>query len=213
MESQVIIIFQLVVFIFSVMIHEISHGAIALRLGDSTAKDAGRLTLNPLKHIDLFGSILLPLFLVLVNSPFLFGWAKPVPYNPLRLRDPKRGAGIIAAAGPLSNLLVAAFFAVAYRFISALENAPAFGTLGILMGSIVAVNIVLAVFNLIPIPPLDGSGVLFSVLPNRFYPVEEFLSRFGMYILLFLMFSGSLDIIRPIAQVLYNFFLGVPISF
>ncbi|MEK7554937.1 MAG: site-2 protease family protein [Patescibacteria group bacterium] len=209
MDEQIILIFQFIVFIFSVMIHEISHGAVALRLGDPTAKNAGRLTLNPIKHIDLFGSILLPLLLVTIKSPFLFGWAKPVPYNPMNLRDPKRGSGLIAAAGPVSNLLVAAFFGIIYRMIDASgTTTPGAITLAGFAASIVAVNVALALFNLIPIPPLDGSGILFSILPERFSGVQHVLSRYGFYILLFLMFTGGFNFITPIAQALFSVFVG-----
>lgn len=211
MDQQIVLIFQLVVFIFSVMIHEISHGAVALRLGDSTAKDAGRLTLNPIRHIDPMGSILLPLFLVLLQSPFLFGWAKPVPYNPMNLKNPKRGAGIIGAAGPASNLLVAAFFAVVYRVAAGFGATGGAGaaTLAGLSATIVAVNIALALFNLIPIPPLDGSNILFAFLPDRFLYMQQFLSRYGFYILLLFMFAGGFDFLGPAIWVLYTAFLGI----
>src|SRR3989344_8287165 len=111
------LIFALVILIFSVMVHEVSHGAVADKLGDDTARNMGRLNLNPLNHIDPIGSILLPLFLALLNSPVLFGWAKPVPYNPHNLKDPKKGAALIGAAGPLSNMLLATFFGILSRFI------------------------------------------------------------------------------------------------
>ena len=209
MNEQIVLVFQLIVFIFSVMIHEISHGAVALRLGDPTAKNAGRLTLNPIRHIDPFGSILLPLLLVFLQSPFLVGWAKPVPYNPLNLRDPKRGAGLIGAAGPVSNLLVAAFFGIVYRVIVASGATTEFpATLAGLAATIVGINVALALFNLIPIPPLDGSSILFAFLPARFFSVQQFLSRYGFYILLFLMFTGGFDFIGPAIRVLYAVFLG-----
>src|SRR3989338_4079103 len=107
-----IILFQIIVLFFSVVIHEVSHGVVALMLGDKTAKDAGRLTLNPLKHIDPFGSVLLPVLLLIAQSPILFAWAKPVPYNPYNLKNPKSGAALIAAAGPLSNIILAVIFGI-----------------------------------------------------------------------------------------------------
>jgi len=202
-------IFELIVFIFSVIIHEISHGYIAERLGDPTARLAGRLTLNPISHIDPFGSIILPLILaipVLFGAPaIIFGWAKPVPYNPLNLKDPKRGAGLIAIAGPISNLLLASVFGVIIRLMPNATTSP----LGLLFAVIVYVNILLAVFNLIPIPPLDGSKVLFSILPDTegSYRLATFLERYGYIILLAFIFFGF-GLIIPIIQSLFALITG-----
>ena len=207
MNSPLVIIFQLLVLIFSVMIHEISHGAVALRLGDPTAKNAGRLTLNPLKHLDFIGSFLLPLALFFLGGP-IFGWAKPVPYNPLRLKNPKAGAGLIGAAGPLSNILLAIVFGILLRLLlpwSALE------VVGILIGLfqvIVLINIALAIFNLLPIPPLDGSNILFALLPRKYYLLQQFLARYGFYLLLFLIFFGGFNFIAPIILGLYRLIAG-----
>jgi len=208
MDKELISVFQLIVFIFSVMIHEIAHGAIALKLGDPTAKNAGRLTLNPIRHIDFFGSILLPLLLIAVKSPFLIGWAKPVPFNPMNLKDPKRGAGIIAAAGPLSNLLVAAVFGIFLRGLLLAGDAPTFSALAILFNIVVFVNVILAVFNLLPLPPLDGSSILFAFLPRQLYPLQIFLSRYGLYLLMFLIFFGVFDFLQPVIMAIYLFLVG-----
>jgi Zn-dependent protease len=204
MDNALLILFQFIVLIFSVMVHEIAHGAVALRLGDDTAKRLGRLTLNPVAHIDPFGSILLPLALVALGSPFVVGWAKPVPYNPLRLRDPKRGAGLIALAGPATNLVVAMAFGLFARFAMGFVEPPLIG----LFSLIVLTNVSLALFNLIPIPPLDGSGVLFSILPSRYAKVELFLVRYGLYVLLAFLFLDGFRILEPVAFFLYRLFVG-----
>lgn len=190
MTGFVMIAFQLTVLIFSIIIHEISHGAAALYLGDDTAKRLGRLTLNPLKHLDPFGSLILPGLLVLINSPVVFGWAKPVPYNPYNLPNPKKGAAIIGAAGPLSNILIAVIFAFLLKIslIMGLIN-PALIS-GFLI--IIFLNLILAFFNLIPIPPLDGSKLLFGLLPNMSFATQRFLEVYGFLILIILLFFFGL---------------------
>jgi Zn-dependent protease len=201
-----ITIFFIIALIFSVIIHEISHGYIALKLGDTTAKDAGRLTLNPLKHIDIFGSIILPLTLALSGAP-VFGWAKPVPYDPRFLANPKKASGLIALAGPASNLTLAIVFSIIARFLATLPTTDFLGSLILFIIIVVQVNVSLAVFNLLPIPPLDGSGVLFSFLPRSAMPFQVFLQKFGIYILIFLVFSG-LSFLSPIMSFLYGLLLG-----
>ncbi len=203
------LIFELVVLIFSVMIHEIAHGFVAERLGDPTARRAGRLTLNPVSHIDPFGSIILPLLLAipaLFGQPaIIFGWAKPVPYNPDNLKNPKRGSGIIAIAGPLSNLAVAAVFGAFLRFLP-LASYPA---LIPLFALIVYINILLAIFNLVPIPPLDGSKVLFAILPASRGTMEfqNWLERYGMMLVLLFIFFGF-ELILPIVHWLFSAITG-----
>lgn len=206
MSDPIVLIFQLIVLIFSVMIHEISHGFMAYRLGDRTAKESGRLTLNPLKHIDPFGSVLLPLFLFIVKSPVLFGWAKPVPFNPFNLKNPKKDSGLIALAGPASNFLIAAVFSVILK-LAGLTNfyfAPAFI---IFLNIIILVNVVLAIFNLVPIPPLDGSKVLFAVLPKGAEKFQIILEQYGFFILLFFIFFGF-QLIIPIILAIYRLLGG-----
>lgn len=184
-----ITVFFVIVLVFSVILHEISHGYIALRLGDTTAKDAGRLTLNPLAHIDIFGTILFPIMMSLVGGP-VFGWAKPVPYDPRFLKNPKRASGLIALAGPASNLALACVFALFYHGLSFFSQSATIDSLASLIVIIVQVNVSLAVFNLLPIPPLDGSGLLFALLPQGSERVEFFLRQFGFFILIFLMYAG-----------------------
>lgn len=198
--------FYIIVLIFSVIVHEICHGYIALALGDDTAKRAGRLTLNPLAHIDPFGSILFPLILAISGAP-IFGWAKPVPYDPRFLKNPKRASGLIALAGPASNMLLAIIFAL---FIRLLVVVPAFSVsaeLYLFFYIIVKVNIALALFNLLPIPPLDGSGVLFSVLPPYLRSLQEPLERYGFILLIVLVMSGT-SFLGPLMVSVERFLLG-----
>ncbi|KPJ73341.1 hypothetical protein AMJ48_01700 [Parcubacteria bacterium DG_74_1] len=178
-------IFLIAILIFSVVIHEVSHGAVANYLGDPTAKYAGRLTLNPIKHLDPIGSVLVPLFLVLMKSPFLIGWAKPVPVNPYNFNDQKYGSAKVALAGPGANLAVALFFGLTLRFFPGIAVTP---SLVLIFSYIVFINILLAIFNLLPVPPLDGSHILFTFLPPRFERFKIFLGQFGIFVLLFLIF-------------------------
>jgi Zn-dependent protease len=186
----IITIFSLVVLLFSVIIHELAHGSVAYSLGDPTAKYEGRLTLNPLKHLDPFGSVILPLLLFIAGSPFLFGWAKPVPINPYNFRDQKYGELKVSIAGPASNFSLAIFFGLILRFM---PDAIALGNPGIMiaLGYIVTINIWLAIFNLIPVPPLDGSWILFSFLPYSMKSVEIFLKQYGVVILILLILFGG----------------------
>lgn len=192
-----IILFSLIVLLFSIILHEIAHGSVALKLGDTTARDSGRLTLNPFKHIDPFGTIILPLLLVLIRSPFIIGWAKPVPVNPYNLRDQKWGMLKVSLAGPLTNLVVAIIFGLAIRFLSLPEN------LTLLFSIIVIYNFAWALFNLIPISPFDGSHILFTFLPDRFNNVKLFLNQYGIFIFLFFLFLGGLDLVFRAAAILF----------
>lgn len=209
MNEFTLLIFQLAVLLFSVMVHEVSHGAIALRLGDPTAKNAGRLTLNPLKHLDFFGSFLLPIILLLLSGGrFILGWAKPVPYNPFALKNPKKGAGLIGAAGPLSNFLLAGVFGLLIRGLAPFAmSSDIAASLIFLFNIIVYINILLGVFNLVPLPPLDGSNVLFALLPDRFIRLRQFLQRYGFFILILFIFFGF-QLIIPIINAIYKLFVG-----
>jgi len=223
-----IFIFQLIVLIFSAVIHEVSHGYVAQALGDPTAEQAGRLTLNPLKHLDPFGSVILPLLLSLIPGGIIFGWAKPVPYNPNNLKDPKKGGALIAAAGPASNFLIAIAFSVfcallpiatsMKRAISGMfvtgdltSATPLLSNpvsmLYFLFLIVVLINIVLGVFNLVPIPPLDGSKVLFGFLPVDLHRFEAFFGQFGFVILILFIFFGW-GVIAPIINVLFHVLVG-----
>lgn len=156
------IILSLVVLILSIIVHEVAHGYAANSLGDPTARLAGRLTLNPLPHIDLMGSIVIPILLIFTNSPILFGWAKPVPYNPYNLKNQRFGEALVAVAGSATNILLALIFGLIMRFASTIgldQTAISFAA------TIAFVNLFLGLFNLIPFPPLDGFTALRSALP------------------------------------------------
>jgi len=193
LNKSIIFIFYIGILVMSVVIHEVSHGAMALWLGDPTAKQQGRLTLNPIPHLDLFGSFLVPVTLWLFSAgSFVFGWAKPVPYNPYNLRDQKRGPALVAIAGPLSNLLIAIIFGLIFKFIWPFVAFTANAELvQIVFTAIIIINIVLAVFNLIPIPPLDGSKILFALLPPSMDYIRETLERHGFFILIIFLIVGS----------------------
>ncbi len=196
------------IFLFSVILHEIAHGAMAERLGDPTARMAGRLSLNPIKHLDPIGSILLPLMLIIFNSNFIIGWAKPVPINPLNFRDRKYGSAKTALAGPLVNIAIAVLFGLALRFIPFGSSLFA-RNLVTVFAYIVWINLLLAVFNLIPIPPLDGSHILFTFLPRSADNLKIFLARYGFFLLLLFIFF-LFPIIIPIIAFLFKLIVGIP---
>ena len=178
--EQVIVIAAL---ILSIVLHEVAHGYAANWLGDPTAKLQGRLSLNPIKHIDPLGSVILPAALFLMNAGILFGWAKPVPYNPYNLRDRRWGEAIVAAAGPATNMLLAVIFAGLIRFSDALSLSSSMLEL---FSYIVYINILLALFNMIPLPPLDGSKILGALLPGSLgMQYRELTVRLEQYGLLF----------------------------
>lgn len=199
----VITIFTLIVLLFSIAIHEVAHGSIALYLGDPTAKDAGRLTLNPLKHLDLMGSVLVPLFLWWSGLP-MFAWAKPVPINPYNFRDQKWGNLKVSIAGPAANFLIAIFFGLLLRFSSEYLSTAVLTLFSI----IVIYNFLLGIFNLIPIPPLDGHHVLFALLPERMSNIKIFLRRYSLLLLMVFFLSGGGNLVFFTAEVLYNLVLG-----
>lgn len=197
--------FSIIVLIFSVVIHEVSHGAMANRLGDPTARLQGRLTLNPIPHLDLFGSILIPGLLILSGTGFVFGWAKPVPFNPYSLRHGKWGEALVAFAGPASNILIAIVFGLIARFhgfFVPIQVLP-------IIITIVIINISLAVFNLFPVPPLDGSKILAVFAPDHYYQkIQLFFSRYWLILIfIFIFFAGR--IISPIILFLFRLLTGL----
>lgn len=212
MENQAIeTIFFFAVLIFSVIIHEISHGAVALRLGDSTAKSAGRLTLNPLKHIDPFGSLILPAILIFLRittgGGIIFGWAKPVPINHLNFRNPRWGMLWTGFAGPFSNLALALVFVAFIRFL--VPVFPYFVFLTPFFAIVVLLNLWLAVINLVPIPPLDGSRIFFSLFPLS-QEIQFALERYSIFFLIFLLFF-FMPIVAEFVFFLFRFLIGVQI--
>src|SRR3989344_120507 len=204
----VVAIFSLIILLFSVIIHELAHGSVAFSLGDPTAKYEKRLTLNPLRHLDPFGSVILPLLLFISGSAVLVGWAKPVPINPYNFRDQKWGAFKVAIAGPLSNIALALFFGLAIRGIpyDVFLQVPG---LFLIFSFIVRINLMLAIFNLVPIPPLDGSWMLFKLLPDSLEWVKTFFQQYGIYILIFLLFFGGLYGVNSIAEYFFRLFTGI----
>lgn len=206
----VLIVFYFVILIYSIIIHEVAHGWVALKLGDMTAKYADRLNLNPIKHVDPWGSIAVPLFMLIATGfQFAFGWAKPVPYNPYNLKNQKWGPALVAFGGPASNItiaLIAAFIGkmisistvLKVNIITSVKGANWEGLAQIISGEVGAIffvlismiilwNVILAFFNLIPIPPLDGSKLLFSVFPIK-PETEAMFEQFGFVLLLFVIF-------------------------
>lgn len=196
--------FYFLIVIPSAIIHEYAHGWMADHLGDPTARYAGRLTLNPKAHIDLWGTILMPLLLAFVSQgSFIFAYAKPVPYNPYNLKDQKWGPALVGLAGPMANLLLASCFALLLRLGIAHANA----SLSLLFYIIVQTNIVLLVFNLLPVPPLDGSKVLYAILPDSARNIQFFLERYGL-IILFIFVFFLFDLLNPVINFLTNFLIG-----
>jgi Zn-dependent protease len=192
---QIETLFLLIVLILSVVIHEVTHGYVAEKLGDPTARLAGRLTLNPLKHVDPLGSVILPGLMLLSNASFVFGWAKPVPYNPYNLRG-RFGEAFVAGSGPLANIVIAVVFGLLIRFAGDTLS-PAFVSLST---GVVILNLLLAVVNLIPVPPLDGSKVLAALLPH---PLSVTYDRFR--------FAMERNFIAALALVFLALFLLQPL--
>lgn len=195
------ILITLVILLFSAIVHEVSHGLMAEKLGDSTARDEGRITLNPIPHIDPFGSIMLPALLLFVGSPIVFGAAKPVPVNFNNLNPRRWGMALVSFAGPLSNIILAVLFMLPIKF------GLVSGAVGEIWLKAVVLNLVLAVFNILPIPPLDGSKIVASVLPyNIMYRLLE-LERFGFILVIVFLLLGILDkILLPVITLFFRLF-------
>ncbi|MCM2266595.1 MAG: site-2 protease family protein [Elusimicrobiales bacterium] len=191
-------ILQLPVLFFSVIFHEFAHGFAAYRRGDDTAYLSGRLSFNPLPHIDPVGTVLIPAACILMNFPAI-GWAKPVPVNPYRMHSPRRDMALVAFSGPVSNILLAVLAAVAFKLITLFMAGDLAFTLLRMFGFAVVINLMLAVFNMIPLFPLDGSQVALGLLKGRALELYEKHIPFGVYILLALVFTGALQgIMRPV---------------
>jgi Zn-dependent protease len=228
LNEAVLITLYFLIFLFSVIIHEVAHGVAALWLGDPTAKYAGRLNLNPAKHVDFWGSIVVPFFM-LIAANFAFGWAKPVPYNPYNLKNQKWGPALVALAGPLSNIILVLVFAIAANMIDlskamkidiianfnnwSVASSLISGSLGAiffeLFVAIIFWNVLLAFFNLIPIPPLDGSKVLFSIISVK-TETAAILEQFGFFFLIFFIVFFSSPI-STFINFMLEIFLGITI--
>jgi len=200
------ILLSIIYLILAIAIHEFSHAFAADRLGDPTARAAGRLTLNPFAHIDPVGTVALPLSLMLLSGGgFAFGWGKPTPFDPYNLQKPRRDAGIISIAGPISNLLLASVIALIVHFLPY--------ALGVFLVPFVVVNISLAVFNLVPVGPLDGQKIVFALLPRSLaYEYQVIMNRYGTLLLIFLIFpffggSPVMAILEPIIRFLIRLLL------
>jgi Zn-dependent protease len=226
-----ILFLSVIILIFSAIVHEYAHGWMANRLGDDTALRAGRLTFNPLKHLDPIGSVLLPLLLIISKANFFFAWAKPVPYNPYNLRDHRYGDLKVALAGPGINIILAIIFGLIARFIplandlkislltgffqgegsaiTAITHSSFLGSLVLIAMVICFINLALAVFNLLPIPPLDGSKIVYTFLSDRgretFYKIE----KYGFILLFALVMIGAFDFMQYIIFSLFSVVTGI----
>ncbi len=226
-----IIILTIAILIISAVFHEYAHGWVAHKLGDDTAKNAGRLTLNPINHLDPVGSIILPLLLAFSGTGFILGWAKPVPYNPYNLRDPKYGDLKVAIGGPAANLIIAVIFGIVARLTPIAAGLKQTLVVGFLRGNndyllaqmhgsfitsvfVLAVifcfiNLLLMIFNLVPIPPLDGSKVLMAFLPYNWQIKMHKIEPYGFFIIIFLLMFGFFSLIWPLLIFLFSLIVGV----
>lgn len=202
--------------VFAITVHEAAHGFAARHFGDRTAEVLGRLTLNPIKHIDPIGTVLVPLGLLVISKTtgaplFLFGWAKPVPVGTRNLRNPKRDMALVAAAGPASNLAMAVGWTALLAVGGAMsDTVPMAKLLADMAAFGIFINVILAVFNMMPIPPLDGGRVVSGLLPPRVAMSFDRIEPFGMMIIIALLVSGLLwPIVGPVVGVVFNFFVAL----
>ena len=207
-------VFSIAALIMSVVVHEVAHGYVAYRFGDNTALYAKRLTLNPIRHLDWFGSVVLPLLLTLSGTGLVFGWAKPVPYNPNNLNPRRTGELWVASAGIIVNIALAIIFGIIIQ-LAPLFGLPPFDPISphpfyFITGTIVAINLMLGLFNLIPIPPLDGSKIFFNWMSMRWLGVQQFMERYSLILIVFiLLFAGR--ILLPIISFLFKILTGFSI--
>jgi len=202
-------VISVVVLLFSVIVHEVAHGFVAYKRGDSTAKLLGRLTLNPIYHIDIFGSIILPAILMLTGAP-VFGWAKPVPVNMYNLKKPKQDMIFVSLAGVTANFLLAVFAGAIMFIIRAFfADVSIMASIYLILQYVIVINIVLMIFNLIPVPPLDGSRVVLFLLPRELAQKYAKIERYGFWIILILLMTNILwKIIAPAANFLIRLLSG-----
>ncbi len=204
---QIDFIFQIAVLVMSVVIHEVSHGYAAAFLGDPTARFEGRLTLNPLKHLDFVGSFLVPTISYFLGG-FIFGWAKPVPYNPYNLKPGRWSEAVVAGAGPAANIILALIFGILLRVSVSGQASWASPAFIKITAVVIFINILLAVFNLMPIPPLDGSKLLFAVFPDKLYQIRGFFEKYGLALVILSMFF-LWQFILPVIIWLFRLITGI----
>jgi len=197
-----ITLFTILVLLFSVALHEAAHGFVAYKLGDPTPKYADRITLNPINHLDIMGSFIVPAFFLLVTKGQgpVFGWAKPVPINPNNFRDQRKGEMLVALAGPLSNISLALLAGGLARLVSS----PAFFSA---LASACLINLGLAFFNLIPLPPLDGSHIILNIFPHKRWDIETFFRKYGLILFALFLFFG-MDLVSPIIFKVFFLIIG-----
>jgi len=212
MHKILLIIIQFAVVLFAISVHESAHGWMANKFGDPTAKLQGRITLNPIAHIDLIGTIIFPIFLAIIGAP-VFGWAKPVMVNPYNLKNPRKDGMFISAAGPVSNIIsgfvgIVLFLILKSFGIVSLYTGGAIEVLSYILYFFIIINIFLAIFNLIPIPPLDGSGIIEGLLHNEALEMYLKIKPYGFLILLIIIYTNLLNIIaNPIISIIYRILL------
>ena len=199
-------------FLFSLSVHEAAHAAMANRCGDPTGRLLGRMTLNPIRHMDPIGTFLMPLLMLFSHIPFLFGWAKPVPFNPLNLKNFRRDPVFIALAGPVANIFLAIIFIFLTRTAVIITHHAIPPMITILFSQMIILNLVLAFFNIIPVPPLDGHHVLYYFLPENGKRMIEQIGPFGIIIAIFLA-RPILTQLYPVFEIALAFAFGTPISF
>ncbi len=204
-QNPTIFFIWVIAIVFAITIHEFSHALFAYILGDNTAKDQGRLTLNPFSHLDLFG-----FFILLIAG---FGWGKPVPFNPYNLKNKKWGPGLIALAGPLSNLVAIIVFGITLRLIGSYTDLAEENLMVLLLVFLIQINMILMIFNLLPIPPLDGSKVLFSIMPSTLNHIKVFLERYGPSLILGLIIFDRLIILNALGFSVFGFVFRKSLDF
>ncbi|MDP8257964.1 MAG: site-2 protease family protein [Candidatus Aadella gelida] len=198
-------IISVLVFVIVIVAHEFAHGYVAYRLGDTTARDQGRLTLNPLAHADPVGTVLLPVLLIISHSPVVFGWAKPVPVNPYNFANPRKGMLLTSLAGPAANFVLALFFAGIFK----LGIFPVYSTGWTFLLAGVMISLILGIFNLVPIPPLDGANIIMAIIPKKAAAQYVRMQKYGFIILIALLYFGLFDhVILPLVRIFTHALLG-----
>lgn len=190
MENLPYILVQVVILFFSLSFHESAHAWMANKLGDPTGKRLNRISLNPIRHIDLFGTLIIPAFLIIVRAPFVFGWAKPVPVNPFNFKDPYKGIALTSLSGPTSNFLLSAISFILLKIFLFSKIGSYYEPVAIILISMIIINLLLGFFNLIPLPPLDGAGVMTGFFPDSIGKFIDKIQPFSLIILILIISTG-----------------------